>query len=170
MTDQPRRELGEVTCYSDVHRLMRERAVELNISRSEIDRLAKLTPGHAGKLLAPKPIRKAGEATLPFLLPALGMKLIAVEDMQAVERIKTTAAPRDESRVHNTVVSFQLSRRHFQRMGRIGGANSRKYLLPAERTRLARKAGLASAQARRRRQQKRRVAEPPRVRFRQLRT
>jgi hypothetical protein len=150
MTDQPR-ELGEVYSYTDLHRLMRLRAAELKISRSEIDRLAGLASGHAGKILAPRPLRRAGDQTIPFLLPALGMKLIAVEDLQAVERIKTRAEPRDEGKDHSSVVILEFSRRHFRRIGRKGGQNSRRFLSPKERTRLARRAGLASAEARRKR-------------------
>jgi hypothetical protein len=152
MTDQPAGTvLGTFESYSDLHHIMRARAADLRISRTEVDRLARLTPGHVSKLLAPRPIRKAGESTLPFLLSALGIRLIALTDPQSEERINATAAPRDESRVHSDVVTLQFSRRHFQRMGRIGGAASRKYLSPEERTRLARKAGFSSAEARRKR-------------------
>jgi hypothetical protein len=142
LTDQ-RREFGEICSYLDLHRLMRERAAELNVSRSEIDRLAGLASGHAGKLLAPRPIRRLGDDTLGFVLPALGMKLIAVEDLQAVERINATAEPRDDGKDHSAVVTLQFSRRHFQRIGRRGGAASRKYMTRAAASALGRKAAAA---------------------------
>jgi hypothetical protein len=155
MADDQPRELGQITGYADLHRLMRERAAELNISRSDIDRLAGLASGHAGKLLAPRPIRRLGDDTLGFVLPALGMKLVAMEDLQAVERIRATTEPRDGSKdhSHNRVVILEFSRRHFQRMGRIGGANSRKYMTPAQASALGRRAAAARRQASRRRAQ-----------------
>ena len=67
MVDQPRREI-EVRGYADLHTALRERATELKISRNEIDRLAGLVSGHAGKILAPRPLRRMQDETLAFML------------------------------------------------------------------------------------------------------
>jgi hypothetical protein len=149
MTDQ--QELGVVGSYADLHRLLRSRADDLNLSRLEIDRLANLAPGHAAKLLSPRPLRRLGNETMPFLLSALGVRLVLQVDPDALERIKRIAKPREPGRARlNGVTSLVFHRRHYQRMGRLGGAK-RRFLSPEERTRLARKAGLASAEARRKR-------------------
>jgi hypothetical protein len=78
---------------------------------------------------------------LSYFLPALGIKLIAVADES------TKHGHRAPGR-HSSVVLIKFSHRHFQRIGRIGGANSRKNLKPSKRRALARKAGKASAMAR----------------------
>jgi hypothetical protein len=48
--------LGEVWSYEDLHRIMRARANDLNLSREAIDAIAGLQSGYAAKLLSPRPI------------------------------------------------------------------------------------------------------------------
>jgi hypothetical protein len=70
--------------YEGLHQAMRARAEELSISREQIDELASLTRGHAGKLLAPYPIKAIGRTTLGPMLYALKLKLIVVPDDEIV--------------------------------------------------------------------------------------
>jgi hypothetical protein len=137
MTDQP---LAEIRDYNSLHQALRIRAAQLEISRLDLDRLAYLTPGHASKLLSPRPTKWLGNQTLNFVLPALGVKLILVEDPEALARIRATTRRRNsklDPTKRNAAVSFSLSNRFFRRIGRKGGENSRKYMMPERATEIA---------------------------------
>jgi hypothetical protein len=82
MTDRLIRDLD------DLVEAIRARRDELNISHETIDHLAGLQSGYAGKLLAPVPIRRLGPMSLAAVLGALGVGLIMVEDVEAVERVR----------------------------------------------------------------------------------
>jgi hypothetical protein len=85
------------------------------------------------------------------VLAVLGVKLLMVEDQEAIKRMNRVAiqkfgAPlskRDESCVHAGTVHFALSGRHMRAIQRKGGANSRKNLGKRLRRALARKAANA---------------------------
>lgn len=89
------RHLGEVRTYNDLHLILRARSDELGITRLTLDEAAGLTPGHASKILAPQPIKRLGDATFPLMLGALGLKLIVVEDEQALARIAPKLVKRE---------------------------------------------------------------------------
>jgi hypothetical protein len=142
ISDQPRRELANVTSYNDLHVAMRARAAELKISRAEIDRLAGLASGHAGKLLAPRPLKRLGDDLVGFVIPALAMKLVLIEDLQSLAQIRARSRIRDERAVRSAAVEFTISRRFLRRIGKKGGANSRKYMTRARASALSRKANM----------------------------
>jgi hypothetical protein len=85
------------------------------------------------------------------VLAVLGVKLLMVEDQEAIKRMNRVAiqkfgAPlskRDESCVHAGTVHFALSGRHMRAIQRKGAANSRKNLGKRLRRALARKAANA---------------------------
>lgn len=138
------RVLGSVASYADLHELMRARADELEISRQAIDQLARLQPGYAGKLLSPRPMRRLTDETLGFVLPALGMRLVLVEDLESLEQIKARASKRNNGCTsHASTVRYTISRRELRRRQRKGGKNSRAYLSKSKVRQLARKAGIA---------------------------
>jgi hypothetical protein len=141
------RVLGQVESYAAVHELLRTRADELGLSREVIDELAGLQSGYAGKVLAPVPIRRASLETLLLMFSALGLRLVVVEDRAALERLRDRAQPRSRvggaSLMHSGAVQFKFSHRHFRRIGRKGGRNSRKGMGPEEASRLGRRAALA---------------------------
>jgi hypothetical protein len=144
--------LGDVPSYDALHEIMRAQADKLQISRGAIDLLARLQPGYASKILAPRPMKRLSRETFEFVLPALGMRLVAVEDAQSLEQIALKSKERNSSQVrHSDVVVLKFTRRFFQKNGRVGGTNSRKYLDPQRVVELARKAGIAGAKARWRR-------------------
>jgi hypothetical protein len=136
-----------VESYAAVHELLRARADELGLSREVIDELAGLQSGYAGKVLAPVPIRRASLETLLLMFSALGLRLVVVEDETALERLRDRTQPRSRvggaSLMHSDVVQLKFSRRHFRRIGRKGGGNSRKGMGPEEASRLGRRAALA---------------------------
>ena len=120
----------EITSYEDLHRAMRQRANELGLSRESIDAIAGLQPGYASKLLSPRPIRKLGALSMPLILPALGIKLIAVVDEQKTAALQSriTTSTRRDSSVRGGTVHYEFSRRHLKKIQRKGGANSRAYM------------------------------------------
>jgi hypothetical protein len=143
--------LGEIRSYSDLHDLMRARATELEISREVLDEIAGFQRGYSSKLLAPKPQRRMGNMSISVLLPALGTKLLLVADPQALERIKSRLVKRNSQNARQDTaiaVSFTVSRRFLRQIGRIGGANSRKYMSPERASEIASKAGKMGARAR----------------------
>lgn len=79
--------LGIARSYDDLHRIMRARADELEVSRLVLDETAGITAGHSSKLLAPRPMRRLGAVTMPAMLGALGLALVVVEDPEALARI-----------------------------------------------------------------------------------
>jgi hypothetical protein len=81
-------ELGVIKDYRDLHQILRARCEQLDILRETIDDASGLTSGHASKLLADPPIKNLGIVSLGLVLGALGMKLIAVDDHEALERIR----------------------------------------------------------------------------------
>jgi hypothetical protein len=91
----------------------RARAVELGISRSELDRIAGLPSGYSGRLLgnyevAKKP-RRMWPASLDAILGTLGLKILIIEDEAAAAR---TIARRDP---------VDRSQQRFGNVSRIGG-------------------------------------------------
>ena len=121
--------LGEATDFLGLHRVLRERADELQISRLVIDEVAGLSSGYAGKLLSSPPTKHLGPATLPAVLGALGAKLLIVEDRTALARLAT--CPRRQrmharAKVSNAepprikVALPDVAREYFGALGRLG--------------------------------------------------
>ena len=77
-----------IRTYAQLMAAVRERAVELNTTREQIDHVAGLTPGYAGKILSPTPIRRMHWKTFDLVLGALGMMFIAVEDPEATAKLR----------------------------------------------------------------------------------
>jgi hypothetical protein len=81
------RPLAIVRSYADLHAALRARSDQLAMSRLELDHRAGLADGHAGKLLAPVPIKKLGSLTYDLVLAALGLVLIVAEDSESLARL-----------------------------------------------------------------------------------
>jgi hypothetical protein len=143
------RVLGEVLSYADLHGLLRGRAEELGLSRETLDEISGLQPGYSSKLLSARPIKKLGFASMPALLPALGVKLVLMVDEQqtaALQRRITagTAGTRRAANVRvQAVHQIVFTRRRLQKMGRKGGANSRAYMTPRQASELGKRAAYA---------------------------
>jgi hypothetical protein len=147
VTDSPR-QLGVCHDYVGLHLILRARADELNVSRTTLDEVAGLTPGHASKLLAPRPLKKLGNLTLGLLLQTMGLKLVVVEDPEALERIRAKLIPREVPAnvlslpwaVRHGAKHFLVSKRWVRKIGRKGGEQRAKNLSPRRRRAIARKA------------------------------
>jgi hypothetical protein len=82
--------LGQAfTTYRTLVETFRQRAVEMELSRSEIDRIAGLPSGYAGKILSTgkaKNPKRMGMISLENMLATLGLKIILIEDDAATAR------------------------------------------------------------------------------------
>jgi len=91
--------LAIVTDYSSLHAALRARAESLHVSRETVDHIAMLPDGYAAKLLAPEPIKILGKLSLGGVLEALGVKLVLVEDVEAMAKFAKKRVERDEKSV-----------------------------------------------------------------------
>ncbi len=132
------RVLGSVACYEDLHQLMRARADELEITRDALDKLARLPERFSAKLLAPKPMRKLSDETLGFVMPALGMKLIAIEDLEAIEMMRARSERRKSVTVLGSTLEITFSRRELKRRQKRGGKNRQAQMTAKQRSAHAR--------------------------------
>ena len=91
------------------------------------------------KLLAVRPVRRMGALSLGPMLGALGMKLIAVEDPEAVARFTSRLPARQESCVHTGTMEWRISRRAFRQMQDKGRRSRWDAMTPKQRSAWARK-------------------------------
>jgi hypothetical protein len=150
-TDAPERHLGVVRTYDDLHRLLRERAEALNVSRNVLDDAAGLQNGYTSKILSPRPTKRLGAVSMGLMLQALGVKLLAVEDEEALAKIRPMLTPREISVGVRAVMrrngrharkNNEVSLRHLRRIAPTGGEARALALSPAQRRSSARKAAL----------------------------
>jgi hypothetical protein len=126
------RVLGEIRNYDDLHALLRKRCEELELSCETLDARSGLQSGYSGKLLAPKPIRHLSFFTLGLVLPAVGARLILVEDTDALARWKPAIRAHTGARRAMLAVSRKngrhakkpnlISIRFMRRIAKLGGA------------------------------------------------
>jgi hypothetical protein len=98
MTD--RRELAVVRDYNELRIALRARAEQLNISRSEIDRISGVSSGYAGTVLSNAPRKRIGPVNLGPLLAALGLELVVVEAPELVAKYTSRAEQRMPNMAH----------------------------------------------------------------------
>ena len=76
--------LAEVRSYADLLSALRNRAEQLNISRASIGDTAGFLQGYAETILSG--VKSLGPQSLAPFLTAMGLKLILVEDVEAVAK------------------------------------------------------------------------------------
>ena len=81
--NEPQKPIARVANFDDLHRVLRARCAELELTRIATDEQAKLSPGYAAKLLAPVPIKRFGLSSLGAMLSLLKLELIVVERQDA---------------------------------------------------------------------------------------
>ena len=81
--------------YSTLIDVMRERAEQMEIARLELDRLARLADGLAGKLLSKRPVKHFGMRTLGSVLDVLGLIIVVVENPVARDKTLAMRTPFD---------------------------------------------------------------------------
>jgi hypothetical protein len=138
---EPAAPLGVVvTDYISLHAALRERANQLNISRTTLDGLAGIPDGYASKLLALKPVKIIGPKSLGPVLGALGVRLLLIEDEEAVRRLKHRWKPRKANAVRHT---FDPVTDFLRRIAILGGQARARLCSPDERVKIARRAAKA---------------------------
>jgi hypothetical protein len=90
-------QLPEIVDYTTLVLALRARAEELNISREQIDAIAGLPDRYTGKVLSIRGKKRIGLLSLGPLLGALGIKLMPVEDPEALARVQGRFEPRSVS-------------------------------------------------------------------------
>lgn len=129
--------LALVRSYDELHAALRERAAELGISRLELDAVAGLAHGHAGKILGLAQVKKLGPVSMPLVLEALAVRLALIEDAQALQRLdrvprrRRTGAAAVEAQPVSMATADDILREHLRELSR-RGVEARKRL-PAER-------------------------------------
>jgi hypothetical protein len=82
--------------------LIRARIDELGITYATLDAIAGLPDGYAGKLLADRPLRRAGPLALSLILGALGYGVQLFEDEDALRKVRRRFVKRKKSKhVHH---------------------------------------------------------------------
>jgi hypothetical protein len=165
------RQIAIVRTYAQLIEVLRQRSDELGLKRAALDELALAGDGHFSRLLAPTHIKHLGPKSFEAALAVLGVALIAVEDLELVERMRRRAAKYDIDITRNAVCAKNGTMRanhmrakdkggnpylqdpeYAREFGRIMGLRSRLKLTPAQRRRSASKAARARwAQWRRKR-------------------
>jgi hypothetical protein len=111
-----------VSDYDSLIEVCRQRAQELEISRSGIDDLSGCANGFAGKVLGHRQAKKMGKLTLGPMLQVLGLRLMVIEDEAATARTLARREPVQASQ---------------QRFGVDGRARYAQKKLPASKPALA---------------------------------
>jgi len=77
-----------------LHAALRKRADDLRITRLSMDEVGGMPPGYFGKVLGPEQVKLAGRHSLGALLGVLGLKLLVIEDAEALARYSARAEKR----------------------------------------------------------------------------
>jgi hypothetical protein len=137
--------------YTRMISAFRDRAEQRHIATSSaaVAAVAGLPSYYIPKLLQANPVRRVGIHSLGPLLAVLGLKIILVEDPDAVKTYGPRIPVKDESctrlltvlagRGKQQLVSVRLLRR----IAPLGAAARNRALSPAQRSQIARKAGFA---------------------------
>jgi hypothetical protein len=83
----------QINDYAALVRAVADRSEQMQVSRAELDHLAGLPDGFAGKCLSAKPVKNMGPKTLGPVLGALGLILILVEDPAARDKTLARRVP-----------------------------------------------------------------------------
>ena len=142
----PAAPLAVVRDYDGLRAALRARADQLQVTRLVLDDATGLPAGYCAKLLAPVPSKNLGCVSLGLLLGALGLKLLVVQDDEALARIKGKLVLREQpmqsAGQHGPVV-IKLSRRRLRKLARLGAAARMTKMTAAARRRVARIAARA---------------------------
>lgn len=94
--------LAEARNYTEFMGALRARADQLQVARTGIDDLMKTLPdGYASKLLSAVPVKNLGPISMGPLLGALGLKVLVVEDVEAMAQITRKMVKRNASQVRD---------------------------------------------------------------------
>jgi hypothetical protein len=135
--------IAVVRSADDLRGLFRQRIASLGITYETADLISGLPSGYSAKLLGPQPIRRFGPVAFESLLGACGIKLVAVEDGEAMARVKRRLVARRRSlntkRASPLDVVKVVNREFLRKIGQWGGFKSGQ----VRRTAVARKKAIS---------------------------
>lgn len=120
---------------------------QISLQSYEVAEVTGLTQGWLAKILAPTGNRALSLQSLGGVLAVLGVKLLMVEDAEAMRRYGNRIPKRNEAQVRSGAVQVTISRHFLKKIGAIGGKNSRANMSPTQARRLARKGAFARARS-----------------------
>ncbi|MGY8705122.1 hypothetical protein RAD16_05185 [Bradyrhizobium sp. 18BD] len=94
----------QVHDYDGLRDAVRARVDQLNITRKCLDEVAGLPAGFSGKLLArgqAKDVKRFGLISLGLVLQATGLRLLLVDDREALARVEPMYEPRVANQVRS---------------------------------------------------------------------
>jgi hypothetical protein len=80
--------------YDGFLEAVRERVDAMGMTRLELDHLTGLQSGMSGKILGRRKSKRFGEVSFDATLPAIGCRLILVEDAELTAKIMARMTPR----------------------------------------------------------------------------
>lgn len=83
---------------------LRKRADQLNVSRTELDRVSGMAPGYCAKLLCLPPMRYFGPQSFWNVAGAMGLAVLLVEDPVATARFSAKMQPRNRRAVRHLAI------------------------------------------------------------------
>jgi hypothetical protein len=129
--------------YAGLRAALNEWRERRNISFDTLDRLAGTPERFSSKTFGPHAARRVTMDTLLDYLASLAIKGTLEHDPAAFAELQHRLQARNTSQVRNNVVHIVRTKRDFRDMGRIGGANSRKYMTRKAARKLGKKAAAA---------------------------
>ena len=124
MTEEP---LGVCRTSDDLRAILRARFDALGVSLDTVDHIGGLPTRYTAKVLGLQPTRNFGQVSLDALLGAAGVMLVAVEDAEALDRIRNRLVPLgriDSTAARKRVIAFKLSPDFMRKIGKLGGLKS----------------------------------------------
>lgn len=147
--------LATFTDYETLRRALAAIREIRNISLERLDEITGASPYYFAHLLGPRPTKRIGLQSLGWALGGLGIKGVFVTDPEALARVEGRYEARDEAHLRSVTLANAGSRRpkwlFNKRNASEMGKKRMSKLTDSQRKRLARKAGKASARARRKR-------------------
>ena len=117
--------------YDALITTLRARIDALQISHATLEDIAGLTQGHVGKCLGPAPVKRIGLDTVFLVVPALGMRVVIEQDMDAVKHMERRWEIRDELRRRPGIVRLRFSdkakAKFAKEMGTLGGSVRKRF-------------------------------------------
>jgi len=124
MTEHP---LAVVRTTDDLRAILRARFTELGVSLETVDYVAGLPTRYTAKLLGLQPSKSFGPISFEALLGAAGLKLLVLEDAEALDRVRTRLVPLqriDSSGARRRRVIIKFRHEFMREIGKLGGQKS----------------------------------------------
>lgn len=140
------RRLAVVNDYAGFHAALRARVDELQVTFDTIDEVAGFPSRYTSKLLAPGHTKWIGPMSFDALLGVLGLRLIVVEDVEALARVSARLVKRERPLVYTSEGSInerrvmRLLKKRWRTWSSTANAIRNLKLTPEQRSRIGKKA------------------------------